>query len=131
MARSSLRLGAKIPGVSTKTSCAAPSVAMPRRSARVVCTLCETIATLVPTSALISVDLPTLGTPSSAIKPQRVPASGSGRMPASSGGGGTCFLAIDPVRLDTLARQHGGGGGLLGGALGAPEPLRRRAIRQF
>ena len=41
-------------------------------SARVVCTLCETIVTLVPTSALISVDLPTLGAPISATKPQRV-----------------------------------------------------------
>ena len=44
---------------------------MPRSSARVVCTLGVTIATLVPTSALISVDLPALGAPISAMKPQR------------------------------------------------------------
>ena len=75
MARSSRRLGAKMPGVSTSTSCASPSIAMPRSSARVVCTLCETIATLLPTSALISVDLPTFGAPIKATKPQRVPAA--------------------------------------------------------
>ena len=39
MARSSRRLGAKMPGVSTKISCAAPSVTMPRTGMRVVCTL--------------------------------------------------------------------------------------------
>ena len=72
MARSSRRLGAKIPGVSTKISCDAPSIAMPRTSMRVVCTLCETIETLEPTSALMSVDLPALGAPISATKPQRV-----------------------------------------------------------
>ena len=47
---------------------------MPRISARVVCTLRETIVTLAPTSALTSVDLPTLGAPISATKPQRVAA---------------------------------------------------------
>ncbi len=72
MARSSRRFGAKMPGVSTKMSCAPFSIAMPRTGARVVCTLCDTIATLVPTSALTSVDLPTLVAPMSATKPQRV-----------------------------------------------------------
>ena len=67
MARSSRRFGAKMPGVSMSTSCACPTIAIPRRSARVVCTLGVTIATLVPTSALTSVDLPTLGAPMSAI----------------------------------------------------------------
>ena len=71
MARSSRRRGAKMPGVSTKMSCAAPSMAMPRTSVRVVCTLGVTIETLVPTSALISVDLPAFGAPISATKPQR------------------------------------------------------------
>ena len=72
MARSSRRLGAKMPGVSTKMSCALPSSAMPRMSARVVCTLRETMVTLEPTSALSKVDLPALGAPISATKPQRV-----------------------------------------------------------
>ena len=72
MARSSRRRGEKIPGVSTKMSCAAPSMAMPRTSVRVVCTFGVTIEILAPTSALISVDLPTFGAPISATKPQRV-----------------------------------------------------------
>ncbi len=74
MARSSRRLGRKIPGVSTRMICALFSITMPRISARVVCTLRETIVTLEPTSALTSVDLPTLGAPISATKPQRVAA---------------------------------------------------------
>src|SRR5262245_65888921 len=88
---------------------------MPRSNARVVCTLCETIATLLPTSALISVDLPTLGAPISATKPQRV----SSRPPLS---------AIEAVRLHARADQHGGGSRLLGGAFRAAEPLRRRQM---
>ena len=64
--------GAKMPGVSTKISCATPFTAMPRMSARVVCTLCETIVTLEPTSVLSRVDLPALGAPIRATKPQRV-----------------------------------------------------------
>ena len=120
MARSSRRCGAKMPGVSTKMICAAPSIAMPRTSARVVCTLCVTIETLAPTSALTSVDLPALGAPISATKPQRV---------ASACGAGS---AIERVRgLDAFARQHGGGGGLLGRALGAAEAFRRRELGQL
>ena len=44
----------------------------PRTSVRVVCTLWETIVTLAPTSALISVDFPTLGVPIKAMKPHRL-----------------------------------------------------------
>ena len=77
MARSSRRFGRKIPGVSTRMICALFSITMPRISARVVCTLRETIVTLEPTSALTSVDLPTLGAPISATKPQRVAAGGA------------------------------------------------------
>ena len=72
MARSSRRFGEKMPGVSTRMICALSSITMPRISARVVCTLRETMVTLEPTSALTSVDLPTLGAPISATKPQRV-----------------------------------------------------------
>ena len=79
MARSSRRLGAKMPGVSMKTICASPSVTTPRICARVVCALWVTIETLVPTSELSSVDLPALGAPTSAMKPQRVFGSGVGR----------------------------------------------------
>src|ERR1700754_3893381 len=74
MARSSRRLGRKIPGVSTRMIWALFSITMPRISARVVCTLRETIVTLEPTKALTRVDLPTLGAPISATKPQAVAA---------------------------------------------------------
>ena len=46
-------------------------VATPRIARRVVCGLSETIATLRPTIALTSVDLPTFGRPASATKPRR------------------------------------------------------------
>jgi hypothetical protein len=49
-----------------KTICDAPSIWMPSTRVRVVCTLGETIDTLVPTIWLISVDLPTLGAPNTA-----------------------------------------------------------------
>ena len=61
-----------MPGVSTKTICVAPSIAMPRMRARVVCTLWVTIATFDPTSRLTSVDLPAFGAPIMATNPQRV-----------------------------------------------------------
>src|SRR5580704_12096152 len=123
MARSSRRRGEKIPGVSTKISCAAPSMAMPRTSVRVVCTFGVTIEILAPTSALASVDLPTLGAPISATKPQWVVGSAGAARPCSS--------AIAPFGLDALARQHGGGGGLLGGALGTAGAFGRRKIGQL
>src|SRR6478672_731942 len=138
IARSSRRLGAKMPGVSMKTSCAPSTVAMPRSNARVVCTLCDTIATLVPTSALISVDLPTLGAPISAMNPQRVcaapcPCAGRTSPPArpheeACGGRGPRRSTIEAVGLDAGARQHGGSGGLLGGALRAAKALGRRQV---
>src|SRR5580700_5198823 len=123
MARSSRRPGEKIPGVSTKMSCATPSMAMPRTSVRVVCTFGVTIEILAPTSALANVDLPTLGAPISATKPQRVV--------GSAGAASSCGSAIAPFGLDALARQHGGGGGLLGGALGAAGAFGRRKIGQL
>src|SRR5437764_2109564 len=80
---------------------------MPRTSARVVCTLRDTIVTFEPTSAFVSVDLPAFGAPISAMKPQRGWAS-----------------AICRVHVHALARQHRGGGGLLGSALGSADSLR-------
>src|SRR5665811_518179 len=118
MARSSRRFGAKIPGVSTKISCALPSSVMPRISARVVCTLCETMVTLEPTNALSSVDLPALGAPISATKPQRVSLA---RLAAST---------IKLVHRHADARQHGGGGGLFGGPLRCAHALGRRPVGQ-
>src|SRR5260370_38542897 len=99
-----------------KTSCASACVAIPRSNVRVVCTLWETIATLAPTTALIRVDLPTLGTPNSATNPQRrragAPFSGS---------------TIDAFRPHALAGQHDGTGSLPGGALGGAGSFRRHA----
>ena len=108
MARSSRRRGAKMPGVSMKTIWLAPSMAMPRSGMRVVCTLWLTIETLAPTSALTSVDLPALGAPMMAMKPQRV------SPPARLGRPAQLICASSP---HALARQQRGGGGLLGGAL--------------
>src|SRR5216684_6973947 len=121
MARSSLRLGRKIPGVSTRMIWALLSITMPRISARVVCTLRETIVTLEPTSALTSVDLPTLGAPISATKPQRV---GAGAAP--SGGSSVMGTAGDAFTFD-----HHGGRDLFGGALVAADAFGRRQSRQF
>src|ERR1700682_5175809 len=121
MARSSLRLGRKIPGVSTRMIWALLSITMPRISARVVCTLRETIVTLEPTSALTSVDLPTLGAPISATKPQRVAAVAAGA--ASSGGSSIIGTAGDAFAFD----HHGrcdlfGGARPAAAAFGRPEP---------
>ncbi len=61
MARSSLRRGWKMPGVSTSTIWASPCMATPRTGKRVVCTFWVTIETLAPTRRLVRVDLPALG----------------------------------------------------------------------
>src|ERR1700704_6229792 len=124
MARSSLRLGRKMPGVSTRMICALLSMTMPRISARVVCTLRETIVTLEPTSALTSVDLPTLGAPISATKPQRV-ASG-----AAVCAGSSIIVGIVGA-ADAFARDHRGGRGLFGVALAAADAFGRRQPRQI
>jgi hypothetical protein len=60
-----------MPGVSTNSSCACGPVATPTTRWRVVCGRLVTMLTLRPTSALTSVDLPTLGRPTTATKPQR------------------------------------------------------------
>jgi hypothetical protein len=44
---------------------------MPRMVCRVVCGRFEVIATLVPTSALVSVDLPVFGLPTKHTNPER------------------------------------------------------------
>src|SRR5689334_7030161 len=120
MARSSRRRGAKMPGVSTRMICEPPSITMPRISARVVCTLRETIVTLEPTSALTSVDLPTLGAPISATKPQRVSAG------AAAGDASLIAAAANAFALD-----HHGGCELLGCTLGAADAFGGRQPGQI
>src|SRR5215471_7838683 len=123
MARSSRRFGAKMPGVSTRITCALPAIAMPRISARVVCTLRETIVTLEPTSALTSVDFPTLGAPISATKPQAVSALVSVL---------TLVLALSVIAAagDAFALDHHACRDLLGRALAAADALGRFQPRQ-
>ena len=96
-----------------------PAMAMPRTRQRVVCTLWVTIETLAPTSALTSVDLPALGAPMRATKPQRC--LGARRRLRS----GRSSLG----RSRRLRAQQGGGGGLLGLALvGAFAARRAQAL---
>ena len=66
-----------MPGVSTNMIWAGPTIVMPMMRRRVVCTLGETIDTLVPTSLFSRVDLPTLGAPRRATKPARAAARSS------------------------------------------------------
>ena len=65
------------PGVSTKTNCTSPRVRMPVMRWRVVCALREVMLIFWPTRALSRVDLPTLGLPTIAIKPQRWDSTGT------------------------------------------------------
>ena len=64
------------PGVSTSTSCASGRCTIPRTECRVVCGRLEVIATFVPTSALVRVDLPAFGRPTKHAKPERCGALG-------------------------------------------------------
>src|SRR3990172_9045553 len=75
---------------------------MPRMGMRVVCTLRLTIDTLLPTSALTSVDLPALGAPITAMKPKRV------------------LSAVSATSPHSLAHQKGRGGRLLCRPLACP-----------
>src|ERR671924_1376239 len=72
MRRVSSSRGRWTPGRSQKTIWTSSRVATPRIARRVVCGLSETIATLRPTIPLTRVDLPTLGRPASATKPERL-----------------------------------------------------------
>src|SRR5262245_60382558 len=64
-----------MPGVSTKTICPSGRVTMPLMRVRVVCGLAETAAMCSPTSAFSRVDLPALGRPMRAAKPDLCPDS--------------------------------------------------------
>src|SRR3954463_15371951 len=125
MARSSRRFGRKMPGVSTKIICALFSITMPRIRARVVCTLRETMVTLAPTSALTSVDLPTLGAPISATKPHRV------EVCATSADASVLGSTIIAAAADAFPRDHDGRCDLLRGALAAANAFRGLQARQI
>ena len=60
--------------MSTRISWASGRCTIPRTTVRVVCGLSEVIATLVPTSALVSVDLPAFGRPTNDANPLLKPA---------------------------------------------------------
>src|SRR5438105_6230767 len=64
--------GSSRPGESVKMYCVSSFVSRPTTGSRVDCGFGETIARCSPTSALRSVDLPTLGRPARTIVPQRV-----------------------------------------------------------
>src|SRR5690606_3147504 len=61
------------PGVSTSTSWASVRWTIPRIVCRVVCGRPDVIATFRPTSALVRVDLPAFGRPTTHTKPERKP----------------------------------------------------------
>src|SRR5690606_33668678 len=85
MARSRRRFGVKMPGVSTKTICAALSLATPRTRVREVCTVGVTIDSLAPTSALSRPHLPAFGAPTRATKPQRLTSASAMIAPIEGG----------------------------------------------
>src|SRR3984957_1172067 len=128
IARSRRRFGVKMPGVSTRMICALFSTTMARINARVVCTLRETIVTLEPTSALTSVDLPTLGAPISATKPQRVAAG-----VASPEGSSISFegSSVIVTATDAFAFNHDRSRHLFRRALAAADAFGRRQARQI
>ena len=121
---------------------------MPRIRRRVVCTLGETIDTLVPTRRFSKVDLPTFGAPRMAMKPQRVGLDGFSVMPlrselrrASSCSAAACSAArLEPPvaspkrdrrarpRSRTWARARAGGPGHA--VLGQAEPAALRPLLQ-
>src|SRR4051794_18907043 len=98
------------PGRSVSTSWnRSGTVTTPRIARRVVCGLSETIATLCPTIALTSVDLPTLGRPASATKPERVIDGAIPGMPGQRGGslgGRRPGSSSQPAHDLGLQREH-------------------------
>ena len=105
MRRVSSSRGRCTPGRSVSTSCTSSRVATPRIARRVVWGLSETIATLRPTIALTSVDLPTFGRPASATKPDRVPSSATPRSPPA-GPASPRRPSRDPSRRDGVPRAR-------------------------
>src|SRR5207253_6425939 len=75
------------PGVSRNTICESGVVRTPRMAARVVWGRSETMATFWPTSRLSSVDLPTLGRPTSVTNPERKLTVAEAAAPPTAGAG--------------------------------------------
>src|SRR4029077_431040 len=82
---------------------------MPSTGPRVVCALWVTMATLAPTSALVSVDLPLFGAPINATKPHRLCSPARALLASCS--------VMRRSLPDALAQQHGERRSLLGLAL--------------
>src|ERR1700683_1460004 len=97
-------------------------MAMPRISARVVCTFGVTIETLLPTSALTRVDLPTFGAPITATNPQR--RADEFAAPSLPSG-------IQALGLESFARHKRRGSRLLSCALGPSRALGGRKLRKL
>ena len=93
-------LGREQPGRVDEHDLRLPSTATPRTGARVVCALRETIDTFAPTSLLTSVDLPALGAPIRATKPQAVMGSPIAR-------GKPCAAACSAARLEEASPRSG------------------------
>jgi hypothetical protein len=81
MARCNTYFGSSSPGVSTKIACIRGVVTMPVTLSRVVCAFGVTMLSFSPTSALSSVDFPTLGRPTSATCPALVASPSPSSMP--------------------------------------------------
>src|SRR5690606_16951236 len=102
------------PGVSTRMIWESSRVTMPRIARRVVCGLVEVIATFSPTSALVRVDLPTLGRPTRATNPARCTPPLSAPVPSAVPG--TCCSSLMGILLVSVlvlvvgrpAHQHRG-----------------------
>ena len=95
-----------MPGVSTKMIWLWSSAVMPRSRARVVCTLWVTMATLPPTIWFSKVDLPALGAPISATKPQRINAAWVSSVILPEHFRATGGLWPPPVRQAVWSRPH-------------------------
>ena len=134
--------GLWMPGVSTNTTWASGRLSTPRTCVRVVCGLSETMLTLCPQMALSSVDLPTLGRPTSVTKPERIAAHGAGasavrsrpaagvdRAPALMRRPSTCSAA-KRVAVDLDALALGGTWPSVRTGSRRPCPSRRRAARR-
>src|SRR5918995_5891184 len=88
---------------------------------RVVCGLSETIATLPPASAFTSVDLPTLGRPATATKPDLT----ARRNPEAARGDGERESHLRAGRSHGRLRTRAATGGSLRRARRWPAPPRR------
>src|SRR5699024_1060168 len=98
-------------------------VTMPRIARRVVCGLVDVIATFSPTRALVSVDLPTLGRPTRATKPERCTAR---RLPSPAVAAGACpgasLVDLAPLLVPCGASARG----VISRGHGPPPGRRRR-----